>query len=198
MFVKAREVLDVLGISRPTLTKYVKTGLINVVIKPSGRYEYNDVDVFKLLNKGEERRTYLYARVSSKKQKNELENQIEKLKQFCLSRGYSINQIFTDIESSISFNKRKNFFEMFDDILAGKVERVIVPYRDSISRIGYELFYRLFKEHYCSLIVVDEADFEKLGDKEKLEEVIDILFSYGLELNYRDIQMLKEILNIKG
>ena len=39
---KAKEVLRLLRISRQTLTKYVKDGLIEVETLPNGRYEYNE------------------------------------------------------------------------------------------------------------------------------------------------------------
>ncbi|SES91643.1 hypothetical protein SAMN03080614_101931, partial [Anaerobranca gottschalkii DSM 13577] len=38
-------------ISRPTLTKYVKEGLIKVSVLPNGRYDYDKDSVYKLFNK---------------------------------------------------------------------------------------------------------------------------------------------------
>lgn len=37
----SKEVLQLLGISRPTLTKYVKTGIIRVTELPNKRYDYH-------------------------------------------------------------------------------------------------------------------------------------------------------------
>ncbi|SET23778.1 MerR HTH family regulatory protein [Anaerobranca gottschalkii DSM 13577] len=45
---KSKEVLDLLNISRPTLTKYVKEGLIKVSVLPNGRYNYDKDSVYKL------------------------------------------------------------------------------------------------------------------------------------------------------
>jgi predicted site-specific integrase-resolvase len=106
---KAKEVLQLLRISRPTLTKYVKEGRIRVTVLPNSLYDYNEEDVYKIFLKGVERKTYIYARVSAPKQKKDLENQIEILKQFCFSNGYKIHGIFSDIASGISFEKRKDF-----------------------------------------------------------------------------------------
>ena len=100
---KANEVLKLLGISRPTLTKYVKEGKISVVELDNGRYDYDETSVYKIINKGIERKTYIYARVSTSKQKPDLENQIEMLKQFCFSNGYKIGAVFSDVASWISF-----------------------------------------------------------------------------------------------
>ena len=47
---KAKEVLEKLNITRPTLTKYVKEGLIKVDSCINGQYNYNEESVNKLLN----------------------------------------------------------------------------------------------------------------------------------------------------
>lgn len=82
--------------------------------------------MFKLLNKGEERKTYLYARVSTAKQKSDLQNQIEALQTFTLRQGYKVDGVFQDVASGISFEKRKEFFELLDLVIAGKVDKVII------------------------------------------------------------------------
>ena len=48
---KAKEVLEKLNITRPTLTKYVKTGLIKVDSEINGQYNYNEESVYSLLGK---------------------------------------------------------------------------------------------------------------------------------------------------
>ena len=78
-------------------------------------------------------KTVIYAGVSTK-QKNDLNNQMEQLKQWCFMNGYTINAIY----SGISFDKRKGFFEMLDEIINYRVEEVIITYRDRLSRVGSE------------------------------------------------------------
>jgi DNA-binding transcriptional MerR regulator len=46
---KSKEVLETLGITRQTLTKYVKTGIIKIDSEINGRYIYNDESVYELL-----------------------------------------------------------------------------------------------------------------------------------------------------
>ncbi len=82
-------------------------------------------------------KTVIYAGVSTK-QKNDLNNQMEQLKQWCFLNGYTINAIYSDISSGISFDKRKGFFEMLDEIINYRVEEVIITYRDRLSRVGSE------------------------------------------------------------
>ena len=196
---KAKEVLELLQITRPTLTKYVKKGLIEVTTLPNGRYDYSKESVYKIFNKGVKRKTYIYARVSTTKQKKDLENQIDMLKQFCFSNGYEVSKVYSDIASGISFEKRKDFFKMLDDIISGKVERVIISYKDRLSRVGYELFYYLFKKYNCEIIVMSEVGSEKLDSEEIFEEIISLLHCYSMRLySKRKGQKIKEILKEQG
>lgn len=51
---RAKEVMKVLQITRPTLSKYVKQGLIKVDSVINGQYRYNDESVYKLLSNNKE------------------------------------------------------------------------------------------------------------------------------------------------
>lgn len=192
---KAKEVLELLKISRPTLTKYVKEGKIRVTVMPNGFYDYNEEDVYKIFMKGVERKTYIYARVSTPKQKKDLENQIELLKQFCFNNGYKIHGVFSDIASGISFEKRNEFFKMLDDVLAGKVERVIIAYKDRLSRAGFELFKHLFRKFNTEIVVVSEVGNEKLDSQEIIEEIISLLHCYSMNFYSKGkIQKIRKFL----
>lgn len=191
----AQEVLRILQITRPTLSRYVKEKKITVTVKGNGRYDYDADSVYKMLNKDIERKTYVYARVSTSKQRADLDNQIQLLKTFCFQNGYVINGIFSDIASGISFEKRKDFFLMLDDILAGKVNKVIITYKDRLSRVGFGLFVYLFKKFGCEIIVMSEIGSEKLDSQEIFEEIISLLHCYSMKLySSRKVKRIKEVL----
>lgn len=192
---KANEVLKLLRISRQTLTKYVKDGIIKVELLPNGRYEYDENSVYLFLNKDLKRKTYIYARVSTSKQKHDLENQIELLKQFCFTNGYTVSGIYSDVASGINFEKRNNFFELLDDIIDNKVERIVITYKDRLSRVGFDLFYHLFKKYNCEIVVMSEVGSEKLDSQEIFEEIVSLLHCYSMKLySKRKIQKIKEVL----
>ena len=195
---KSNEVLRLLRISRPTLTKYIKTGMITAKKMPNGHYDYDEKDVYKVFNKGVERKVYIYARVSTSKQKPDLENQIETLKKFCFSNGYKISRVFSDIASGISFEKRKDFFIMLDDVISGKVEKVVITYKYRLSRVGFELFYHLFRQHNCDIVVMSEVGSEKLDSEDIFEEIVGLLHCYSMKLySKRKIKKIKEVLEVK-
>lgn len=192
---KAKEVLQVLQISRPTLARYVKDGKLKVTLKGNGQYDYDIDSVYRMLNKDIERKTYIYARVSTSKQKKDLENQVRLLTNFCFQNGYVINGIFQDVASGISFKKREQFFELLDEVLAGRVKRVIITYKDRISRVGFELFTYLFKKFGCEIIVISELGSEKLDSEEIFEEIVSLLHCYSMKLySSRKVKKIKEIL----
>ena len=89
---RAKEVLRLLKISRPTLYRYRKEGIITAQKLPSGFYNYHEEDVYRLVNKEIQRKTYLYARLSTRKQKRGLHNQVEQLKQWAFMNGYPISK----------------------------------------------------------------------------------------------------------
>lgn len=193
----SKDVLRVLGITRPTLTKYVKEGIIHVRVLPNKRYDYDEGDVYKFLNKGLKRKTFIYARVSTPKQNVDLENQIELLKQFCFANGYVIAGIYSDIASGISFEKRADFFELLDEVLSGKVERVVITYKDRLSRVGFELFNHLFKKYNCEIIVMSEVGSTKLDSQEVFEEIVSLLHCYSMKLysNRRRMEKIREAID---
>ena len=72
---KTDKVLDILKIHRQTLHRYVKTGKIKYKVLPSGHYDYDEDSVYKLAGLTEERKTVIYGRVSTQKQKKDLGRQ---------------------------------------------------------------------------------------------------------------------------
>ena len=179
---RAKKVLELLDITRPTLSKYSKEKRINYIVKPNGQYDYNEDDVYKIFNKNIPREIIIYGRVSTSKQKKDLKNQIQLLKYYCFSRGYRISNIYQDIASGINFEKRSDFFRMLDDIIKGKIDRVVITYKDRLSRIGFNLFVYLFKQYGTKIEVMSEIGDEKLDSQEIFEEIVSLLHCYSMKL----------------
>jgi len=179
---KTQEVMRILRISRPTVYNYRKQGKLIGKEMPNGHWDYTEDSVYAILNENVKRKTYLYARVSTPKQKNDLENQIELLKNWAFSNGLQINGIFSDIASGISFDKRKDFFIMLDDVLEKKVEKIIITYKDRLSRVGFELFSHLFKVFGTKIVVLSEVGNPKLDSEEVVEEIVSLLHCFAMKL----------------
>lgn len=117
------------------------------------------------------------------------------LKQFCFSNGYCVSKVFLDVASGISFDKRKEFFKMLDDVIYGKVERIIITYKDRLSRVGFELFCHLFKKYNCEIIVMSEVGSQKLDSEEIFEEIVSLLHCYSMKMySRRKGEKIKKVL----
>ncbi len=178
---KAKEVLTLLKIHRNTLSKYVKLGIVKKTDTVNGRYNYDEESVYKFLNKDVDRKVYLYARVSTLKQKKDLENQILLLKTYCFNRGIKINGIFSDIASGIDYSNRKNFFILLDDILKNKVKTVVISSKDRLSRVGFSLLEELFKKFGTEIEIIDCETNIKTDSDEIFEEIISLLHCYSMK-----------------
>ena len=192
---KAKEVLELLDITQPTLGTYCKKGLIRYELSPTGKRIYNDDDVYAMLNKGNMRLNYIYARVSTPEQKNDLSRQVEILNNFCIINGIQVDDVFKDIASGISFDKRKEFFKLLDDVLNYKVAKVVITYKDRLSRVGFELFYHLFKKFGTEIVVASQVGSEKLDSEEIFEEIVSLLHCYSMKMySKRRVAKIREAL----
>lgn len=192
---KAKEVLELLDITQPTLGTYCKKGLIRYELSPTGKRIYNDDDVYAMLNKGNMRLNYIYARVSTPEQKNDLSRQVEILNNFCINNGIQVDDVFKDIASGISFDKRKEFFKLLDDVLNYKVAKVVITYKDRLSRVGFELFHHLFKKFGTEIVVASQVGSEKLDSEEIFEEIVSLLHCYSMKTySKRRVAKIREAL----
>lgn len=193
---RASEVLRILRVSRATLSKYVKEGRIRLNTSATKWNDYNDSDVYSIISKSE-RKTFIYARVSTSKQKKDLENQIELLKTYSASKGYRISGIYSDIASGVSFDKRNDLLSMIDSIVNNEVERVVITYKDRLSRVGFDLFKKLFLSFGCMIEVMNDTFDSKTDEKEIFEEIVSLLHCYSMKMYSKRINNKLEISDSK-
>jgi putative resolvase len=126
------------------------------------------------LNDDVPRKNYIHARVSTPKLKVDLENQLNLLKDWCVSNGVQLHGQFADIASGISFDRLKEFFTLLDDVMDNKVAKIIITYKDRLSRVGFHLFHHLFKRISSEIIVISEAGNPRLDSDEEFEEIVSL------------------------
>lgn len=149
--------LKILHVSRQTLVQYVKKKEIRVVSLTNGTYDYNDDDVYRKAGLASERMNVVYSRVSTAKQKTDLDNQEKTLIDYCNKNGVKVSKSYKDIASGMNFD-RKQFKQLLDEILNFKVSRLYITYKDRLSRISFDMFKRLFGEFGCEIIVINDTD----------------------------------------
>jgi predicted site-specific integrase-resolvase len=163
---KAKEVQKIYNITKPTLGAWVKTGKIKVKILPSGRYDYI-IDGFN------ERKTVIYARVSTTGQEENLDRQVERLQMFASSKGLVVDNVYKEIVSALNYD-RKNYRKLITLIMEGEIGNVIIEYKDRILRIGFEEFKYLCDSRKVNIIIADNSEEV---DVNKRKEITDDLIS---------------------
>lgn len=191
---KSAKVLKLLHVSRATLVKYVKNKEIRVVELPNGFYEYNDEDVYRKAGLADERSDVIYARVSTQKQKTDLQNQVKTLTEYCNKNGIKVSKSYQDVASGMNFD-RKQFKILLDDVLSFKVSHIYVTYKDRLSRISFDMFKRLFAEFGCEIVVINDTE-DKADETEIFEEIISMLHCFAMKMysrrRKRKLELIKE------
>lgn len=193
---KSSKVLKILNISRQTLVKYVKNGDIRVVMQANKQYDYNEEDVYRKAGLSENRVNVVYARVSTPKQKRDLENQAETLINYCNANGVKVDKVYKDIASGMNFD-RKQFRSMLEDVLNYRISSIYITYKDRFSRISFDMFERLFLEYNCKIIVINKAESAAEDDeKEIFSDIISMLHCFAMKMYSRrrkkKLELIKE------
>lgn len=192
---KANKVLKILNVTRPTLVKYVKDGTIRTTTLPNGTYDYNDEDVYRKSGRTKERVSVTYSRVSTAKQKADLENQEKALINWCNTNGVKIARSYKDVASGMNFD-RKQFLVMLDDILDYRIDAVYVTYKDRLSRISFDMFQKLFDEFGCKIVVINDTEDAKSNETEIFEEIISMLHCFAMKMyskrRKKKLELIKE------
>ena len=193
---KSSKVLKILNISRQTLVKYVKNGDIRVVMQTNKQYDYNEEDVYRKAGLSENRVNVVYARVSTSKQKRDLENQAETLINYCNANGVKVDKVYKGIASGMNFD-RKQFRSMLEDVLNYRISSIYITYKDRFSRISFDMFERLFLEYNCKIIVINKTESTAEEDeKEIFSDIISMLHCFAMKMYSRrrkkKMELIKE------
>ena len=148
---KPKEFAELLNVSVKTLQRWDNEGILTAHRTPKGRRYcmHSQYEAYMgIRNEKQVGRTIIYARVSNVGQKDDLENQIEFLKQFANAKGIIIDEVMTDIGSGLNYN-RKKWNSVLDEAMEGNIQQIIIAHKDRFVRFGYEWFGNFFKKTGC-------------------------------------------------
>lgn len=164
-----------LGIHYHTLYKLKKNNLINF-IKINNRTLYN-VDEFVLKQNKNIKKNICYCRVSSLKQKEDLERQV-----LFMKKMYKNYEIITDIGSGLNMN-RKGFIKIIDYAINCEINNLVITYKDRLMRFGHELVERLIQKYSNGKIIVIHKNNNETPMEELSKDIIAIMNIYVAKMN---------------
>lgn len=174
---KNKDICKLYQVNRFTLHRWVKEGKIKYNILPSGRYDY----IAEQLKTGEPRLQIIYSRVSTSIQKENLERQTQRIKDFCSAKGIIVDEVLSDIGSALNYN-RKNYIKLLELVINKKVETIIIEYKDRLLRIGFEDFERICGFFGTKIIIIDKSDIDKTKQQEITEDLISIIHHFSMRI----------------
>lgn len=131
----------------------------------------------------------LYARVSSADQKEDLERQMQRLKDYAASRGYRVTKIVSELASGLN-ESRPKFLKLPTDASIGVI---VVEHRDRATRFGLIYIEQLMQMQGRRLEVIFPSD----TDNDLVDDFIAVITSmasriYGRRTSKRRAEKIKQ------
>lgn len=190
-YISKKDALLKLGISQITLLKLAENNKIEYIRTTGGHRKYNVTKYIndnKIKTEKDQRKEVIntkiegklnicYIRVSTYGQKDDLSRQ-----KIYMQKKYPEYEIIEDIGSGINFN-RKGLRKIIKLAIEGKINKVVVAYKDRLTRFGYELIEDIIKEYSEGEIIIENNKEEKEPKEELVEDVLQILNVYTAKIN---------------
>jgi len=169
----AQEIRKTYEISSETLRRWNNQGKISSIRTPGGNRLYSVVDVEKIFGNQErinEKKKICYTRVSSEKQKEDLDRQCEYLRQKCPD-----HELIKDIGSGLNW-KRKGFTSILERSYQRDIEEVVVTHKDRLCRFAFELVEWIFSKHDTKIVVLgSDINVDDTESGELAEDLLSIV-----------------------
>ena len=194
-YYSTKKVTEILGVTAQTLRNWDKEGKLKPSYVKSNGYRYYSEE--SILSYTQERKTKKnlnvvgYARVSSKKQSDDLERQINNLNTY-ISSKYDSFDIITDIGSGINYNK-PGLKKLIEKINKKEVDLIIVLYKDRLLRFGFELVEYFAELNNVKIEVLDKID--KNQDEELVEDLVQIITAFSCKIQGKRKTKIKQLID---
>ena len=176
VYVKLSEASKQLGLHANTLRKYADDGTIPSYKTPSGQRRFDVEAYLRSESLSNEYIQICYCRVSSYKQKDDLERQIA-----FMQKSYPKAQIVKDIGSGINF-KRKGLRSILERVLRGDKLEVVVAHRDRLARFGFELVEFLVEQNGGKVVVLSRSSTHS-PEEELTKDLLTILHVFSCRMH---------------
>lgn len=170
-----------LGVSTSTLRRWEASGRLMPARTEGGQRRYDLGELRPEFFHGipAARKTFAYARVSSRDQQADLERQKQVLELYCASQGWTF-EVIADLGSGMNYRK-KGLGRLIDGILAGDVGRLVLPHKDRLLRFGAELVFAMCEAKEVEVVIINQGE-DNWFEEELAEDVLDIIAVFSARL----------------
>ena len=178
-FVKISAACDITGLSGSRLRKLVDENKIKSYRTPSGQRMLYRRDLEAMCYpvsidieiQANTRHNFLYARVSSKQQSNDLDRQITYLQHF--RPEYLSYTTLSDIGSGVNY-KRRGLQTILDACIQRTIGEIVVAHRDRLARFSFDLIESIVQKAGGKITVLADTT-GKTGEQDLAEDLLSIV-----------------------
>ena len=178
-YLSSRKAASILGLHPNTLRSYADQGKIPHYRNEAGQRLY-DVDTY--LRGATDAALVCYCRVSSAKQRDDLDRQTAFMRE-----RYPSAEIVSDIGGGLNF-RRKGLISLLERLHRGDKLCIVVAHKDRLARFGFELIQWLAEQNGGSVVVLGNKDHSP--EQELTQDILAILHTFSARLHglrrYRD------------
>lgn len=195
-YLPMRKACEILGVVPITLRRWEKAGKIQAIRTPSGQRRYARSEILRLLGENQPKgvRAVIYARVSSAKQAGEgnLERQRQRLEKYVQEKGYEVKAVIAEQGSGLN-EKRKGLDRIFKMAREGKIDLVVIEFKDRLARFGYNYIEKYLNAFGVRIEIVNGAEPKSLQE-ELVADMLAILSSFSAKLyGHRSKEFRKKV-----
>lgn len=137
------------------------------------RFDLQEINKIRGIEEATEKKTIIYTRVSSQDQKEDLERQTIEIEEYCKENKIERVEIIKDIGSGINY-KKKGLKKLINEIVEGKVGKLVVSFRDRLLRFGNEILLQICSLLNVEVVVLNDKE-NKNFEEQLVEDVLTIL-----------------------
>jgi len=177
------------NVTGQTIVTWANNGSLDFKTIPSGQRRYRIDEDEQPRDSTKPKKRICYCRVSSSGQKDDLERQIEYMRQ-----NYPGWTIMSDVGSGLNWN-RKNLRTILQWSLQGDVEAIAIAHRDRMARFGFEIVEYMLAQRGVR-IVCDSHDDHKSKEEELVDDIVSIITVFSSKIygrrNYKNRKANKD------
>lgn len=203
-FYKPGQIAKLLNVTSKTISNYCDKGILVAITDPETNRRSITAESLltflqdkNMVSRDDERSDAIYARVSTVKQKDNLERQIDHLKIFAVDHNPKNLIVKSDIGSGLNDN-RKELNQLINLVQSDKIDRIFIMYKDRLTRFGFNYIKQICDFHNTEIIIVSNEENDKSLRDELADDIISIINSSSDKLYGMRPKISKVTNKIKG
>ena len=192
---------EFLGVSQNTLRSWGEHGKLKAIRTEGGHRRYKLSEVQKMqgergieMNKDV---VAVYCRVSSheQKEKGDLERQKGRILEYCVNKKHAVGHILEDVSSGMK-GQRPKLNKLYELVANQEINRVVVDYKDRLTRFQFDVFERFFSSHGVEIECVS-VSLPKSYENELVEDILALMASFSGKIYGNRSGQRRKLNNVK-